>query len=80
MKVAPLPGTLSTRMLPPIRPSRAPTDGQPQPGAAVLARGGAIGLREVLEDPLLRVGRDAGAGVLHADLHDGRRCRPPRAA
>ncbi len=53
------------------QPKQAPADGEPEPGAAELARGGAVGLGEVLEDALLRLGRDAGAGVLHADLHRG---------
>ena len=39
-------------------------DGQAQPGAAVLSRGGVVRLLEGPEDPLLPVRRDADAGVL----------------
>ena len=40
-------------------------DRQPEAGAAVLARGRAVGLGEGLEDQLLLLGRDADAGVAH---------------
>ena len=51
-KTLPTSGVLSTRSVPPIsRTSRR--DRQAQPGAAVLARRGAVGLRERLEDQLL---------------------------
>ena len=44
-------------------------DGQPQAGAAVLARRGAIHLREALEDGGLPFRRDADAGILHREAH-----------
>jgi hypothetical protein len=58
------PGSLSSQMRPPIMP-RAARDGQAEPGAAVLARGRAVDLRERLEDAAVPR-RDAGAGVAHA--------------
>ncbi len=42
----------------------APRDRQAQAGAAVPARGRAVGLHEGLEDALLRLRRDADAGIL----------------
>ncbi len=50
-------------------------DREPQPRAAVLPRGGRVGLDERLEDELELVGRDAVAGVgdLEADDRVGRR-------
>ena len=44
-------------------------NGQPQPGAAVFARGGTVGLLEGLEQPRLLFGRQADAGVLHLEAH-----------
>ena len=43
-------------------------DREPQPGAAVPARGRGVGLRELLEQRLLVLGRDADARVLHRDV------------
>ena len=40
-------------------------NGQAQPGAAVFAGGGAVGLLEGLEQPALLVRREADAGVVH---------------
>ena len=57
--------------LPAHQPQQAPAYGQSQSGAAVLAGGGTIGLRKVIEDPLGGLGRDADASVLHADAHLG---------
>ena len=42
-------------------------DGEPEPGAAVLAAGRAVGLLEGLEDELLLLERDADARVLHRE-------------
>ena len=47
-----------------------PDDGQPEAGATVAAGGGRVGLGERVEEPALRGGRDARAGVLHDDLDD----------
>ena len=59
-----------------LHPHRTPhqlqqalADCQPQPGAAVLACGGAVCLREMLEDLLAGFGRNANPGVFHADAH-----------
>jgi hypothetical protein len=46
------------------------TDGQTEPGAAVLARGGAVGLGERRKQVTLNFFRHADAGVLNHDLHD----------
>ena len=50
-------------------------DREPEPGAAVLAVGGAVGLTEGLEDDLVLLGGDADAGVLdlERDPAPGRR-------
>src|SRR5581483_3504238 len=45
-------------------------DRQPQPGPAVLAAGGAVGLLKRLEDQLLLVLRNADAGVNHREGDD----------
>ena len=55
-------------------------DGEAQPGAAIRARRGAVGLRERLEDTFLTVQRDADARIRDREVqHDtvwGRRlCR-----
>ena len=47
-------------------------DGQAQAGAAVLARGGGVGLGEGLEDQPLLFGRDADAGVAHLEMQKWR--------
>ena len=44
-----------------------PGDRQPEPGAALLPGAGAVGLLELLEDPLLVGLGDPGAGVGHRD-------------
>ena len=46
-------------------------DGQPQSGAAVLARGGHVGLRERLEQLGALFARHAGAGVAHRKAQHG---------
>mmetsp|Transcript_18214 Transcript_18214/g.43670 ORF Transcript_18214/g.43670 Transcript_18214/m.43670 type:complete len:579 (-) Transcript_18214:81-1817(-) len=48
---------------------QAAADGQAQPGAAVAARGGLVGLLEVLEQAILSIGIDADAAVLHLEAH-----------
>src|ERR1039457_250873 len=63
-KQLPWPGWLSTHMRPPII-FQAQGDGEPQARAAVLARGGAIGLREGFENLLLLFQRNADARVAH---------------
>ena len=62
VKVEPWPGSLSTVRSPPIIRQKLPADRQAEPGAAVLARGGRVGLGERLEQPpeLLRGHADAG--------------------
>ena len=62
----PWPGSLATWIEPPISSRQLPADGQPQARAAVLARRGAVGLREALEHRAQALGRDADAGVAHA--------------
>ena len=47
------------------------TDGQPQPGAAVAAGGGCVGLGERFEDQFLLFGGDADAAVLDAESQAG---------
>ena len=47
---------------------QAAADRQPEAGAAVLARGRAVGLRKVFEDPGLRFRCDADAAVYDADF------------
>ena len=74
VKVEPLPGVLSTVMLPPSSSGVFLGDGQAQPGAAVLARGAVVGLAELVEDVRQLVGGDADAGVGHGDA---RSRRPP---
>ena len=46
MKVEPLPGSLSTVDLAAHHLAEAPADGEAEAGAAVLAGGGGVGLRE----------------------------------
>ena len=62
------------------QPDQLPADRQPQPGAAVLAGGGGIGLAERAEDLRLGLLRDADAGVgdLEAQLSLARRCARTR--
>src|SRR5690606_29386249 len=55
------------------QPRQLTADGQPQAGAAVLARGRAVGLLERLEDDLLLLGRDADAGVRYRERDHLRR-------
>src|ERR1035438_8906847 len=45
-------------------------NGEPQPGAAVLAGGGTIGLRKSFEDLLLLLRRDADARVAHREVQE----------
>jgi hypothetical protein len=53
-------------------------DGETEPRAPVAASGGAIGLRERVEDQPLRVGGDSDAGVAHGDVqNDAIRARDP---
>ena len=68
------------------QPGHLPADRQPQPGAAVLAAGRAVGLLERLEDESQLVVGDADAGVADGEPDDlvgaveRRRPRRPRSA
>ena len=53
-------------------------DREAQAGAAVLARGRAVGLRELVEDPRLRLRADAGAGVADLEAQRDVSSRSPR--
>ena len=53
------------------QPQQSLADRQPQASATELARGRAVGLRELLEDPPVRRFVDADAGVAHGDAHAG---------
>ena len=57
------PGLALDGQVPAHQPREAPADGEAEPGAAVAARGRAVGLGEGLEEPRLLLGRDADAGV-----------------
>ncbi|CAA9477372.1 MAG: hypothetical protein AVDCRST_MAG38-1774, partial [uncultured Solirubrobacteraceae bacterium] len=50
-------------------PREAAAQREPEPGAAVLARGGRVHLRERLEEPRLLLGRHPHPGVGDADRH-----------
>ena len=67
--VLPWPGALSTPIVPPITSTSRREIAKPEARAAVLPRGRGVGLGERLEQPRLRLGRDADAGVgdLEAD-------------
>ena len=52
------------------QPRDLPRNGQPEPRAAVFARGRAVGLLERLEDEALFLWRDADAGIRHAEGDD----------
>ena len=67
VKVEPSPGVLSTETSPPIIWQIFRVIARPRPGAAVLARGRGVGLREGLEQPADLLGRHADAGVAHAE-------------
>src|SRR5690349_9416053 len=47
---------------------QARADGQPQPGASVLARDGSVSLGKRLKDCMLLFGRDADAGVPDGEM------------
>ena len=89
-KVEPLPApSLSTHMRAAHQLDQPPADRQAEAGAAVLARGRGVGLREGLEERSDLVGGDADAGVAHgereADASAGSRLArsppaPPRPA
>ena len=72
-KVEPWPGVLSTPICAAHQLDQLLGDRQSQSGAAVLARGRAIGLNEGAEQSSLRLRGDADAGVL--DLEAQRRVR-----
>jgi hypothetical protein len=64
------------------RLGHARRDGEAEAGAAVLAGGGAVDLREGVEDDVLLAFGDADAGVAHVERDVARRRRgsPPRGA
>ena len=45
----------------------AVADAQTEPGAAIAAGDAVVGLLEFAENPLLRFGRDADAGIAHQE-------------
>ena len=55
------------RMVPVMHLHQLARDGQAEPGAAVLARDAAVGLREFLKNRRQLVGGNAGSGVGHRD-------------
>ena len=61
--VEPAPGADSTWMFAAHHLHQLLADREAEPGAAVLAGGRAVGLREFIEDPRLRLAADADAGV-----------------
>ena len=69
-KVEPLPGSLSSVMRPPMRLTMRSLMLEAEAGAAIGARDAFVGLLEFAENALLRLRRDADAGVAHqkADL------------
>ncbi len=62
------------------QPRQSPADRQPEAGAAVLARRGAVSLRERLKQFALLLLRDADAGIPHGDpqIHMVLAARPRR--
>ena len=66
--VLPTPGLAFEPDAPAHQLDQPPADGQAQPGAAVLARGGHVGLRERLEQLRRLLRRHADAGVAHGEL------------
>ncbi len=66
--VLPTPASLSSQIAAAHQLDQAPADGQAQPGAAVLAGGGHVGLRERLEQLRRLLRRHADAGVAHGEL------------
>ena len=67
-RACPTPGSLSSQMLPAHQLHQPAADGEPQAGAAVLARRGHVGLRERLEQLRRLLLRHADAGVAHREL------------
>ena len=72
VKVLPSPGVLATRDLAAEQADELAADREPEAGAAVEAGGGAVALRERLEDPLLLLVLDADAGVADRERDDRR--------
>ena len=75
--VLPAPGWLFTPMVPPISGDELAGDREAEAGAAVAPGRGAVGLGEGLEEPRLRLGGDADAGVADLEAHGQRALRPP---
>ena len=67
----PRPGSLSTPIVPPIRPTSRAAMVRPNPVPPYLRVVRAVRLLEGPEDPLPPVGRDADAGVGHREAEDG---------
>ena len=72
-KREPWPCSLSTPDLTAHEIDQALDDREPESGAAVVARGGGVDLREGLEQPVEPVGRNPDAGVRHLDAQGWRR-------
>ena len=66
-KVEPAPGWLSSVMRPPMRLTMRSLMLEPEAGAAIVAGDALVGLLEFAENALLRLGRDADAGVAHQE-------------
>ena len=75
VKVLPSPGWLSSVDRAAEQARQLARDRKAEPGAAVLAADGAVGLAEGLEDRLLLLVGDADAGVGHGQARSGRRRR-----
>ena len=73
MKVLPSPGALVDGDLAAEQADQLAADREPETGAAVEARRGAVALRERLEDPLLLLVVDADPGVGDRERDDRRR-------
>ena len=66
--VEPSPGpALATHIVPPISSARRLLIARPESGAAVFARGRAVGLGEAAEQPCDALGAEADAGVAHRE-------------
>ena len=77
-KREPRPTSLSTPTSPPMSSDQPLDDREPESGAAVVARGGGIDLREGLEQPVEPIGRNPDAGIRSPRCAASRRHRPSR--
>src|SRR3954452_4537586 len=67
MNELPVPGRARHRQLAAHQAGEAPRDRQSKAGAAKPPRDAVVGLDEILENPLVHVGRDADAGIANGD-------------